>query len=343
MSAVTNTTSERNRRVRTSLRAWMVFIGLVCTALVFSLVSRDAQAFSPEVTFIGSVESGGALSLTMNPELTEITRVELIQVRLSTKYCGAIGVSLTGYFDPPLRVVGGEFSFSVARPDTPNSTVPYWVNGNIDDSGQISGTVQTGGGLACQPGPPERWSVSGPASEPPGSSDLTFANDAGTVVLTTNPARELVTSLTLDDIDLSPCIESASVRTFFKPAAPFHPERGRPATRFLHLAEDQQTNAVLFEVTTTNSESLHLTVSAGTIACSSEKSWLLHPATDADSGIVAVEPRQLPATGSGGRAGSSDTAIFVTIFSIIVLLLGAATVCAVYREKAIPRSEIPED
>lgn len=300
----------------------VVALSLIAVGAALTPTPGHTQSLRTEVTFVGPVVSGGAVSITMNREMTAIRRFELFQARIDTQ-CGTASVSITVYLDPPRQLEGDEFATGANTPDTPNSTTRYWLAGSIDDDGQLFGTVGMSS-LACKLRRPSTWTASGPVGEPPGASDLMFANDAGNVVITTDRAGEHLTSMKLEGIDLSPCSKSDSIQAFFQPAAPFATTRDFSDFRFLQVDENGRSNGVWVEVTNADTGSLNFYVVMGGIGCAADHSWLLHPVPDSEKDAPSVQPLQLPSAGVGVRDRSAATAALVAVLGIFMLLAGAA-------------------
>jgi hypothetical protein len=203
-------------------RLWASAFAVAALALLFATSNQAAaqDAASADLTFEGTAETGGTISLTITPDRTGIIRAELRDVPFST----------VGLFDPPESITDGAFGLLLfLRRDESGIFSGVVLDGAIAADGTIAGTFHSvgmwvsPGGPHVGEGPDVAWNAE-VVDRPPAPDDLAFVgtveDGAGTITLTVDAARTGLTSLTLDALSLPSCAQPGNpldIRTFFDP------------------------------------------------------------------------------------------------------------------------------
>jgi hypothetical protein len=211
-------------------------LGLSAVLLLLPGWARGASGDgeSPaDLTFQGTAQGGGAISITTTANRAGIVRAEAdeVEFRLVPPRIGPVvetTISRTLYFQTPVSITDGQFEFGLpgnlfgmARgalriegaflSDTEaagTATLVTWIMGATDDVGQVD------------------WAAQGPVDTPPGADDIahdpTLEGSEGSLVFTMDPSGESVTSLVVKGVSFEPCTLPDSllnIRMFFQPPA----------------------------------------------------------------------------------------------------------------------------
>jgi hypothetical protein len=197
---------------------------LLVSATLVSVSAEDRPP--PTLTFEGAV-GGGAIRLTTTADRTGIVRAEVIDVHfppclVAPPPGGAVGV--LAYNSPPAPVIDGAFAFSVSIRLPLQS---FFFEGAFVSENAIEGITQfsyfLSPSLHCV-SDERHWTLEGPVESPPGPDDLVFAGSvkdgSGGIIVTTDPSRASVTSLTLDSVSMPPCTDESGPLQVVAPLDP---------------------------------------------------------------------------------------------------------------------------
>jgi hypothetical protein len=180
---------------------------------------------SSDVTFSGAVGPEGTVRVTLTPDLSGVTRVELANAVFQVTPPGGspLSFNITNalYYAPPSPVEAGQFSVGVPGNLVGQARASARIDGSVSADG-ASGTATLVACFApsgCQDWTTTSWTASGPTPTPPNEGDAIMEGRiegrAGQIAVALDPDDQRVTAFEVEGLSLEPCLsEPLSMRAF---------------------------------------------------------------------------------------------------------------------------------
>jgi hypothetical protein len=201
--------------------------------LALTAGARHAAAQEPRnVTYGGAIEGGGAVQITLTPDSTAVSRVEVTDatflILVPGKATRTIIVSRELYFVPPVRLGDGVDATLPIDIDREARSSVRLVGSSLTDGG-FSGTAMYHAcvlGTGCSDQSSTTWSATERIDMPPRPDDRVFSGSiavGGSIQVALSPDGDNVTWVSIRDLPAEACPPGDppfAIDVFFDPPAP---------------------------------------------------------------------------------------------------------------------------